>query len=273
MYKALENSLYMKNRERYEEIRRKANAFNLNYAGNNIIQDDIFHILENYVLQNDMHPELFRYPFHDDDFCACTFLRGGRVFVVINGDMPLSKEIFASAHELYHLYSFFEGFDVRTQEHPSILDSATMDDETTRLEDMEANAFAGAVLAPGASIREQMGIFRINPSSISIRDILMLMEIYAIPFKAVVLRLFEEDIIGEEKARLLFCNIEDDILAEIELTGRARRWQRSMTDEIILGSLNENMKKARRFDAVGEERYHEDMKRLEEIKSVIIRKR
>lgn len=272
MYKALENSLYMKNRERYEEIRRKANAFNANYAGNNIIQDDIFHILENYVSQNNMHPELFRYPFHDDDFCACTFIRGGRVFVVINGDIPLSKEIFASAHELYHLYSFFEGFDVRTQEHPSILDSAAMDDETTRLEDMEANAFAGAVLAPGVSIREQMGIFRINSASISVSDVLMLMEIYAIPFKVVVLRLFEEEIIGVEEAGLLFCNTEDDILSEIELTGRARRWQRKMRDEIMLGSLNENMKNALLFDAVGEERYCEDMKRLDEIKSVILGK-
>ena len=51
MYKALENSLYVTDRKKYELIRQRAISFYSNYVGNNIIQDDIYHIIENYVLQ------------------------------------------------------------------------------------------------------------------------------------------------------------------------------------------------------------------------------
>lgn len=269
MYKALENSLFVKDRERYDLIRKQANSFNSNYTGSNIIQDDIFHIVENYVLQHDMRMEMLRYRLGDDDLCACTFIRSGRVFVVINTDMPLSKQIFAAAHELYHLYNYFEGYDSSHRKRLSILDAATMDEETTRLEDMEANAFAGAILAPGISIREQMGIFQIRSNSVKIKEILMLMEIYAIPFKAMVLRLFEEEIIDEEQVRELFRNTETDILRQSKLTGRAVRWQRKTADEFMAGSLNENMERVAELDAVQEERYRRDMDILNEIKDAI----
>jgi len=131
-----------------------------------------------------MQLEIFRYPLGDADFCACTFIRNGRVFVVINSEMTVSKQIFAAAHEFYHLYNYFEEYDPTYQQHGSILDSATMDEETTKLEDMEANAFAGLILAPTRSIQEQMGIYHIRRDSINLKDILMLMEIYAIPFIA-----------------------------------------------------------------------------------------
>lgn len=269
MYSVLENSLFVKDRKRYEVIRKHANSFNSNYTGNNIIQDDIFPIVENYVLQHDMGMEMFRYNLGDDDLCACTFIRGGRVFVVINTDMPLSKQIFASAHELYHLYNYFEGYDSSRQRCLSILDSSALDDETSGIEDMEANAFAGAVLAPGISIREQMGIFRIHPDSIGVREILMLMDIYAIPFKAMVLRLFEEEIIGKENARKLFEYSEEDVEKLSRLTGRAVRWQRNTSDEFITGSLNENMERVRELDAVPDERYRKDVEILNGIRDAI----
>lgn len=47
MFKALENSLFVVDRAKYELVRQRANAFNSNYTGSNIIQDDIFHIIEN----------------------------------------------------------------------------------------------------------------------------------------------------------------------------------------------------------------------------------
>lgn len=269
MYKALENSLLVKDRDRYDEIRKKANSFNSNYTGSNIIQDDIFHIVENYVIQQDKHMEMLRYRLGDDDLCACTFIRDGRVFVVINTEMTLSKQIFAAAHELYHLYNYFEGYDSHQQKRLSILDAATMDETTSKLEDMEANAFAGAILAPGLSIREQMGIFQIRSNSVGIREILMLMEIYAIPFKAMVLRLFEEEIIGEEQVRELFKNRETDILRQSKLTGRAIRWQRKTTDEFTVGSLYENMERVAELDAVQEERYRKDKDFLIELKDAI----
>lgn len=268
MFKALENSLYMVDRAKYELIRQRAIAFNSNYTGSNIIQDDIFYIIENYILQHGMRLELFRYPLGDDDFCACTFIRSGSVFVVINSAMTVSKQIFAAAHEFYHLYNYFEEYNPLYQQHGSILDSATMDEETTKMEDMEANAFAGLILAPALSIREQMDIYHIRRDAIGVKDILMLMEIYAIPYKAMVLRLCEDETIDEEKVRDLCKISEKEIIRQSELTGRAKRWQRS-DKEIVFGSLNENMERVSRLDAVDEDKIRQDSVRIREIMDII----
>lgn len=269
MYKALMTSLFACDRTKYCKIRKKANSFISNYAGNNIIQDDIFHITENYVRQHDATMELLRYPLGDDDLCACTFIREGRVFVVINNDLPLSKQIFAMAHELYHLYNYFEDSDPDYPEYSSILDSSAKNGS----EDMEANAFAGAVLAPGISIIEQMNIFLIQADSIGTGEILTLMEIFAIPFKAIVLRLFEEGIIKEDQVRELFQIPENKILSQIELTGKAKRWERKNSTEFSFGSLLENMERAKELDAVPEERLEEDLKNLDDIKEAITRQK
>lgn len=264
MFKSLENALYTVDREKYEIIRQRANAFNTNYTGSNIIQDDIFHIIENYVFQHGMRLELFRYPVGDDAFCACTFIRSGSVFVVINSAMTVSKQIFAAAHEFYHLYNYFEDYDPTYQQHGSILDSLTIDEETTKQEEKEANAFAGLILAPARSIREQMDIYHIHRDIISIKDILMLMEIYAIPYKAMVLRLYEDEIIGEEKVREFFGITEKEIALQCELTGRAKRWQRADND-IVFGSLIEKMERVSGLDAVDEEHIRQDKVRVTEI--------
>lgn len=268
MCKAVMNSLFARDRKKYNIIRKKANSFISNYAGSTIIQDDIFHVAENYVLQHDAVMELLHYPLNDDDFCACTFIRDGRVFVVINADIPLSKQIFAMAHELYHLYNYFEDCNMDYQEHGSILETSAMDN----MEDAEANAFAGAVLAPGISIIEQMDIFLLQPDSLGIREILTLMEIFAIPFKAVVLRLFEEGIITKEQVNEFFQIPDETILHQIKLTGRAMRWQRKTTKEILFGSLLENMERAKKLDAVPEDRLEEDTRTLETIREIISRK-
>ena len=270
MLRALENSLYVKDKAKYDVIRKRANAFNSNYAGSNIIQDDIFHIIENYVSQQDMQMELFRFPFGDDDFCACTFMREGRVFVVINSALPLAKQIFAAAHELYHLYNYFEDYDPGYQQRGSILDSATVDEDTTELEDMEANAFAGLILAPSLLVQEQIEIYHIRRENMGIREVLMLMEIFAIPYKAIVLSLCEEKIIEEDDVRRLFLIPEKDVQDQINLTGKARRWLRTTEDEISFGSLNENMDRVFRLDAVDHDRFRQDKDRIREIINAIV---
>ena len=108
MCKVLDNSLYMKDRKRYIKISECVTSFNSLYNKNNIIQDDIFNVLENYVTRHGMPFELLRYPIGDAELCACTFIRQGRMFVMINSAIPLSKQIFAAAHELYHIYCYFE---------------------------------------------------------------------------------------------------------------------------------------------------------------------
>ena len=58
----LDNSLFMKDRKKYAKISACATSFNSLYNKNNIIQDDIFNVLENYVARHDMPFEMLRYP-------------------------------------------------------------------------------------------------------------------------------------------------------------------------------------------------------------------
>lgn len=266
MFHAIENSLYVKDREKYKKISESAIRFNAVYNGNNIIQDDIFHVIENYIRKHDMPFELLRYPIGDQELCACTFIREERLFVVINAALPISKQIFAAAHELYHIFCYLEDDDSALSQYGSILHSASIDEVATRIEDAEANAFAGLLLAPPERLREQMRIYDIHPRAIQLDDIIMLMEIFAIPYKAVVLRLFEDEVLTEDEVRTFFVLDSTLITKQIELTGRAERWQTVPNGTTRFGSLLEMMDAVKKTESVREERYNSDMATLAEIK-------
>ena len=67
--------------------------------------------------------DLLRYLMEDAELCACKFIRQGRMFVMINFALPLSKQIFLAAHELYHFYCHLEEKDVALLQSGSILES------------------------------------------------------------------------------------------------------------------------------------------------------
>ena len=69
MNQILANSLYKQNVKRFQKLKEEAKTLNILYNGSNIIQDDIYIVLKNYVSKNDKHLELFRLPIQDDDFC------------------------------------------------------------------------------------------------------------------------------------------------------------------------------------------------------------
>ena len=132
MGQAVESILFLKHKARYNEIATCATQFNAVYNGNNIIQDDIFHIVENYTRKHGIPFELLRYPVADQELCACTFIRENRLFVFVNAAIPLAKQIFAVAHELFHIYCYVEGSDTELSECGSILNSSTLDEEATK---------------------------------------------------------------------------------------------------------------------------------------------
>ncbi|MDO5417321.1 MAG: ImmA/IrrE family metallo-endopeptidase [Lachnospiraceae bacterium] len=265
MCKVLDNSLYIKDQKKYVKISECVTSFNSLYNKNNIIQDDIFNVLENYVARHDMPFELLRYPIGDEELCACTFIRQGRMFVMINSAVPLSKQIFAAAHELYHIYCYFEEKDFALLQSGSILESDVIDDEAKELEDMEANAFAALLLAPKDRLEEQSDVYNLSYKDVSVQVILKIMDIFAIPYKAAVLRLFEEEKIDIKTARKLLQIDSDEIAKQIEVTGKAARWQEIPRNLIRFGSLSEKMYDLEQWEGVRDERLKSDKARLNEI--------
>ncbi|MCF0114841.1 MAG: ImmA/IrrE family metallo-endopeptidase [Erysipelotrichaceae bacterium] len=271
MTNILANCLFVKDKKRYERIADCVTSFNALYNKNNIIQDDIFNIVENYVTRHEMPFELLRYPIHDPNLSAFTFVREGRMFVVVNSALPLAQQIFATAHELYHIYCYFERSDNSLLQVFSFLETKDIDGMFT-LEDLEANAFAGMLLAPKDRLEEQSAIYHLSYKNPSIQLVLKVMDIFGIPYKATVLRLFEEDKIDKKTAIKLLEISDDEINKQIEVTGKSERWKGNTRMTIRFGSLNETMFEMEQWEGITEERLKSDKERIEKLVRLLMQK-
>lgn len=179
--------------------------------------------------------------------------------------MPLLKRIFAAAHELYHIYCYFEGYDSALLQFGSILASGIIDEDAKEMEGMEANAFAAILLVFKERLDEQTDVYNLSYKDISVQTVLKIMDIFAISHKAAVLRLLEEEKIEVKTAKRLLQVTEEEISKQIEITGKVARWQEIPKDFIRFGSLSELMYDVERLDAVRDERLAGDKSRLSEI--------
>jgi Zn-dependent peptidase ImmA (M78 family) len=261
----LAESLYKKQNRRFEKIDEQSRAFSANYCGNTIIRDSIFGIVSNYARKRELPLEMLRYPFKDDELWAFTFVKKGTIFLCVNSDLAMCKQIFATAHELYHIHCYSENIDQNTITSGSLLDSETADEKAATQEDLEANAFAGLLLMPDASLAEQIRMFGISKEHITVDDVLVLMELFALPYKAVVLRLIESGEIKEEKACELFKVDAGNVAMRIEVTGRAQQWQQN-SRLLRYGSLLENLKYNSDNELLTDSRESSDKAYLEKIK-------
>jgi Zn-dependent peptidase ImmA (M78 family) len=146
-----------------------------------------------------------------------------------------------------------------------LLDSKTADEKAATQEDLEANAFAGLLLMPDASLAEQIRVFGISKENITLDDVLVLMELFALPYKAVVLRLIESGEIKEEKAQELLKVDASNVAMRIELTGRAQHWQQN-SRLLCYGSLLENLEYNSENELLTDSRENSDKAYLEKIK-------
>lgn len=156
MSNVLEDSLFVSQNKKFDEIQSIVRQFSAEYVGNSIIKDNIFAVIQNYARKKEIALELLRYPIHDDELWALTFLKQDTIFVCVNTALPLCKQFFAAAHELYHIYCYVENADQSYIKNGSMLDSATGDETGRTQEDLEANAFAGLLLMPDQLLHEQI---------------------------------------------------------------------------------------------------------------------
>ena len=257
----LEESLYNKQPGQFDIINVRAKSFSANYSGSTIIRDSIFSIIRNYARKKGLSLEILRYPFKDEELWAFTFAKKGIIFLCINSELAMCKQIFAAAHELYHIHCYAEDIESDTITRGSLLDAKTVDDTEASQEDLEANAFAGLLLMPDSLLDEQIKLYGITGNEISVDDVLTLIELFAVPYKAVVLRLFENNLITKAKARALF-NIDKEFIVErIKLTGKSLGWQRNSKETFFFGSLLDDMEFNKENELLTETRAESDRKK------------
>lgn len=84
MSNVLEDSLFVSQNKKFDEIQSIVRQFSAEYVGNSIIKDNIFAVIQNYARKKEIALELLRYPIHDDELWALTFLKQDTIFVCVN---------------------------------------------------------------------------------------------------------------------------------------------------------------------------------------------
>lgn len=224
MNKLIENCLFLKNKERFAILRTEAADFRNSFIGDSIVRDSIFDVIQNYVKSKNHEIKLLKFPIDDAELWAFTCIKDGIIFVTINTALPFNNQIFAAAHELYHIYRFIEDSQNEYLEKGSILTKRDFDEEDVSEEDREANAFAALILAPKEQIEKQVLITGREFTDSDLYDLIHFMDYFAMPYKAMVLKLFECGRYGKEIANLLLESESRKVMEEAYIHDCGTRW-------------------------------------------------
>ena len=145
---------------------------------NDILGEYIFNILE-------MNSRVLYYPLQDEDVWGFLEKKNSHTFICINTSIPYDKQIFVAAHELYHLW-YNNGEELILA---SFLEEPT--DKTISLNELKANRFAAELLVPEMLLLQEMHTYSLSSGNMGIKEILKLSHIFLVPYKTMVVRLFE----------------------------------------------------------------------------------
>ncbi len=220
MHDLIKECIFRNDKEQFNNIEDKAIGFADRYVGSGvIIQGNIFNIIENY----DRNVALLLFPIPDDEICGFICNYKGELFIYVNTNLPLEKQIFTAAHELYHLL-----FN-RDQLENGYSHLIKQDDLNGKQEERAANLFAALLLVPRTLLKEQIEILKTDPANLNLLDIIRLMDVFAVPYKTMVLRLYETGILKDKEAdKWLQVPDRDEregVLFEIKKHEIGLRWQ------------------------------------------------
>jgi Zn-dependent peptidase ImmA (M78 family) len=269
MNKIVEDSLYNKDKKKFEYVKEKSIGFCMEFIGNNIMRDDIFSIITRYTKTKELKCKLLRFPINDNELCAFTCIKKDTIFVTINTAIPLGKQIFAAAHELYHIMKYVENDGTEFLSEGSLLTTTQMEDGNLSDEDREANAFAALILAPKTNILEQVQIHGIDFSDLSFKDIIICMDIFAMPYKAMVMRFFECECIDKEKTGNLLRQEEANAIVQFcQSHDIDTRWLIQTPHINNIETIRSLILKNKEDETVPEHRIKEDIDSLASIVSI-----
>lgn len=167
---------------------------------NDIIGAQIFPILGCYA-------RVIYYPLGKDAPWGFTRISGAqndsaleKPFVAINTSIPVDCQVFAAAHELYHIWY---------EKNPDILPSNLLDEEDKELNEKKANRFAAEFLIDEMMLRQELETYKIK--KIAIKSILQLANLFTVPYQAMAKRLNEIGMIGEEELKKFLAESDDSI--------------------------------------------------------------
>mgnify|MGYP001230986343 CR=1 FL=1 len=181
---------------------------------------------------------LLKYPIKDNELCAFVCKKKDRVFVYINTFIPREKQVFAAAHELYHIW-----YDQDKLNQTEILNDQVLENKTDDINELKANLFAALLLVPAEVLNNEIISRGIQKDSLKIEDIVRLMALFYVPFKTIVRRLFEIEFIDDKKMREFLTVPDRDPQAGVMLVRKRLQLNDSTqdrTNEVFFEKLVEN---------------------------------
>lgn len=168
---------------------------------NDVIGVQILSILGRYA-------RVIYYPLGKDAPWGFTRISGSRndsalekPFVAINTSIPVDCQVFAAAHELYHIWY---------EQNPDILPSDLLDENNKETNEKKANRFAAEFLVDEVMLRQEIEIYKIK--KITIKSVLQMADLFTVPYQAMVKRLNETGLIGKEETKKLLSESNDSII-------------------------------------------------------------
>lgn len=167
---------------------------------NDIIGTQIFSILGLYA-------RVIYYPLGKDAPWGFTRISGSqndsaleKPFVAINTSIPVDCQVFAAAHELYHIWY---------EQNPDILPSDLLDERDKETNEKKANRFAAEFLVDEVMLRQELEIYKIK--KYTIKSVLQMADLFTVPYQSMAKRLHEIGLVEEIELKNLLSETEETI--------------------------------------------------------------
>lgn len=147
------------------------------------LKEEVFNILADNSI-------FMQYPIEDDEICAFVCRKEGKTFSFINSYIPHEKQLFAAAHELYHIW-----YDEEVLKNGELLKSNILE-PTSGVEmderEIKASRFAALLMVPKDVLIAELDYRKVSQGDlISPELVVKLMSKFGMPYKTIVRRLYE----------------------------------------------------------------------------------
>jgi Zn-dependent peptidase ImmA (M78 family) len=149
-----------------------------------VIGTQVFSILEK-------ESKVLYYPLEDQQVWGFSETIQGKSFVCINTSLQYDKQVFAAAHELYHLWFGNSG--------EIMISKDAIEPDAEEEIELLANRFAAEFLANEELLFQEMRAFQIGKSNLSVKEIVKLANHFVVPYHTMVRRLNEVDVCSQKQ--------------------------------------------------------------------------
>lgn len=191
------------------------------------LKDEIFGLLEK------MGTLIF-YPFEEVDLWGIYVCKNEKHYFIINSSIPLEKQVFAGAHELAHSLDMAKvKFEIVTADLMTEYVNNKKYGEKIKEADMIANRFAAELLVSKKQLQERFD--ELPEAYNNTIKAVLLSDIFLVPYKAIVKRFSETEIIKDEKTVHELLSVDDKTIKSIAERYECCRRNFEISREMRLG--------------------------------------